>query len=217
MALRIPKVLHRIWLGGKPIPEVFETWWQTWIDNHREWAHITWTDSALRAVTRYPDLIDRCPHLSQQSNIYRWELLLEHGGVYVDTDFECCKNIEPLLDNHEVVVGQKKDGEIGFPGRVWYVSAFAAAVPRHPLFQAMVDDIPNVDVTQTLSLGSKFLTRHALGRKAAIKIVAPKYLYPYRQDELQLNRFPRRAEEFPDAYAVHHWAGKWRPDGFKPL
>lgn len=218
MPLLIPQQFHRIWLGRKPIPEIFETWWQTWQSNHPGWRFTTWTEDNL-PPSRYPELLAKCCHLSQRSNIIRWELLLDLGGVYVDTDFECVKNIAPILENAQVVVGQKQtfEGESPFPGRAWYVSAFAAAVPGHPLFQAMVDDIPNVDVAQSLSLGSRFLTRHALACPAPIKVMAPRYLYPYNQQQLHLNRFPRRAAEFPHAYALHHWGNRWQREGFTPL
>jgi inositol phosphorylceramide mannosyltransferase catalytic subunit len=44
-----------------------------------------------------------------QSDIARYEILLQVGGVYIDTDFECLRNVEPLIDGIECFAAQERD------------------------------------------------------------------------------------------------------------
>ena len=38
---KIPKRFIRVWLGPKPIPELFEKWWQEFKDIHPDYDFIT--------------------------------------------------------------------------------------------------------------------------------------------------------------------------------
>ena len=46
---RIPRLIHRIWLG-KPIPDRLEEWWATWSEKNPEWTCQTWRETELEAL-----------------------------------------------------------------------------------------------------------------------------------------------------------------------
>lgn len=95
----IPRVFHFIWLEGSPaLPHLFQTFMDGWADKHPEWEVRLWDrpEWPLRNQDLYDRASELCPGFEGQlrSDVWRLELLLEHGGVYLDVDFECLKCIE---------------------------------------------------------------------------------------------------------------------------
>jgi mannosyltransferase OCH1-like enzyme len=41
---------------------------------------------------------DRASNFGEKSDIWRYEILFRLGGVYVDTDFECVRPFDSLLE-----------------------------------------------------------------------------------------------------------------------
>lgn len=144
----IPSILHRIWLDD-PMPPVFAEYGRQWQALHPTWEWWQLTDSKL-----LPDVLPgwRNPYLYDtakqrfpgdwkryRADLLRLELLYEYGGVYVDTDIEPHRNLEPLLDDHSVVMGRSPQ-HIG--GVHPITNAFIAAEPRHPFIEACLDALP---------------------------------------------------------------------------
>jgi mannosyltransferase OCH1-like enzyme len=44
--LKIPKIIHQIWLGSK-LPAEYEQYRKSWLDNHPNWIFIFWTDNPI--------------------------------------------------------------------------------------------------------------------------------------------------------------------------
>lgn len=202
--MAIPRIIHRIWLGPKPLPAEFAAFGETWAALHPGWEMRLWTDANLPPLANQA-LFDSAPSFAAKADILRYELLLQFGGVYVDTDFECLKNIEPLLAGVECFVAQQKDLEADF-GKFCYVNnALIGAAPGHPLFRDLVESLPQhmaslpPDVPASYLTGPHYLTT-VLQSHPEVKIFPAKFFYPYTATERW-----RRHEEFPEAYAVHHW------------
>ena len=202
--MHIPKIFHRIWLGSRSMPEEFERFGRTWEQLHPGWEMRFWTDANLPALTNQA-AFDSAPSFAAKADILRYEILLQHGGVYVDTDFECLRNIEPLLDGVGCFVAQQRDLDADF-GKFCYVNnALMGAIPGHPLFKDLVEllgqhmkSLPP-DVPASYLTGPHFLTT-VLQAHPDVKIFPACFFYPYTATERW-----RRHEKFPQAYAVHHW------------
>src|SRR3954470_1157481 len=201
--LLIPRIIHRIWLGDDAMPSDFEAFGETWAQNHPRWEMRLWRPSELPQL-RNQELFDRATSFAQKSDIARYELLLRYGGIYVDTDFECLRSFGDLLDGVEAFIGTE-DGK-------HLTNALMGAVPGHPLFETIINAIP-----ASIASGSGLPTNHTTGPHLVTRVVAKdaqlqqrvrvfesELFYPYLYNETY-----RREETFPDAYAVHHWAGSW--------
>ncbi len=193
----IPKVFHRVWLGDKPMPTDFRRWGERWLDLHPGWEMYTWTDKNLK-----PLRVGECKtweqarNHSQRSDVVRFLALLFYGGVYIDTDVEPVKNIEPLLAGQSFVAGREDASQV--------CTAVIASAPQHPVMQRAMallnSGIPaNAPKSWT---GPPVLTQAARGAQT---ILGPEVFYPYHWTEPE-----RRRESFPDAFTVHHWAGSWQ-------
>lgn len=193
----IPKVFHRVWLGKKQMPRDFEDFGKQWLELHPGWEMYTWTDKNLGPL-RVGDIAawHQAPAHSQRSDVIRFLALNYYGGVYVDTDVEPVKNIEPLLRDQTFVAGREDESTV--------CTAVIASVPRHPVMQRAIRELSGgiPEGAPKSWTGPPVLTKATKGQQASI--LPPEVFYPYHWREPE-----RRGEAFPDAYAVHHWAGSW--------
>jgi mannosyltransferase OCH1-like enzyme len=197
----IPKVFHQIWLGGREIPRQFLEYQETWRRHHRGWGLELWNEARLPEL-RLSKFLPLCNSLANRSNLLRVELLLLFGGVYLDTDFECMKSIEPLLEGVTCFAAYQLDDPL-LEGAV--NNAIIGAISGHPFLEDMVRHYEtSFSAAFTANvLGPSQLTERVRGR-SDVMLFPKRYFYPYLWTEKN-----RRGEVFPEAYGVHHWAGSW--------
>jgi mannosyltransferase OCH1-like enzyme len=129
----IPRIFHQVWVGPDPLPEQFTHYQQTWLDHNPGWELRLWTEGNLPEELRRREVYERLRSPVERCDILRLELPWRFGGVYVDTDFECLRSIEPLIDEVDFFVGDIK------PGRVNH--AIMGAVAGHPILDRALDEI----------------------------------------------------------------------------
>jgi hypothetical protein len=193
----IPRVIHRIWLGDAALPADAVQFAEGWQRRHPDWESRWWGDEDLARLVP-ADAIDRARSHSERSNLLRYEILRRHGGIYVDTDVECLRSIDPLLDGASAFAAWEGPESVG--------TAIFGAVPGHPLFEdAAREALPNAGrgVNSPEATGPRFFSL-VVADHPNVRLFESRLFYPYRWDELH-----RRGETFPDAYAVHHWRLSW--------
>lgn len=198
----IPRRFHWIWLGDRPLPSRFATWIDGWLGLHPGWEHTLWTD-ANRPVLRNEEQFCAGANYAQKSDVLRYELVLEHGGVYVDCDVECRRNLEPLIAGHSAFISRGVAG----PG---VGAAVFGAVAGHPWVQAIVDGVPEAfedGTDQVDQSGSGLLTPVTLGR-ADVTIFPSGVVFSTAAGGGR----PNPAERHPEAYAIHHWSRSWHAE-----
>ncbi|MCW3010299.1 MAG: hypothetical protein JWO90_703, partial [Solirubrobacterales bacterium] len=202
-AQRIPHTIHRVWLGDAPLPEMAAAFGETWAHHHPGWELRLWRDEDLPPL-RNQAAFDAAASLAERADIVRYELLLRFGGVYVDTDFECLRSLEPLLEDVEAFTASQDGRTLS--------NSIIGATAGHPLLRALVDALPRAVAERSgrppnQVTGPGLLTAVVEGDaalEAGVQVFPPALFFPYLHDEPS-----RRHESFPDAYAVHHWAASW--------
>jgi mannosyltransferase OCH1-like enzyme len=187
----LPRVFHQIWLGDKPLPREYEGYRRSWTKHHPGWELRAWTEENLPGGLRRPEAADRLRAPAERADILRLELLWREGGVYVDTDFECLRSIEPLLDGHDFVIGLAKPGRVN--------NAFIAAAAGHPMLDRALEELRPREFHgyDKDAAGPAFLDRLLAGAEG-VTFLEPELLYP---------RTPAALEH---AYAAHHEARSWK-------
>ena len=117
-------------------------------------------------------------------------------------DFECIRNIEPLLAGVTAFSAWESEECVA-------VGIFGA-IPGHALLRDVIAALPQSfrdeePGRQDLSTGPGLFTR-IVASHGDVVLFGPELFYPYHFSEMQ-----RRHQEFPRAYAVHHWAYSWGP------
>lgn len=201
----IPRILHRT-VPAITSDEV-ERWWSEFRQLHPGWELMTHREPLEPAEWPLTGRLWRlCRTGAQKAGLIRLEALYRWGGVYVDSDCEPYRSLEPLLTCHAFA---------GWEDANAVPDAVLGAEPEHPAIRACLDL-----ALKRLSRGAggdaeKFTWNTGVGVTTAILpgrsdvvLFPPGTFYPYHYKEKD-----RRGEDHkraqPWAFMAHHWAGSW--------
>lgn len=212
----IPKVIHRIWLGGGE-PEWTRPFRESW--ERPGWTVRDWDESSVGRLFPllnqrvYDDAENIAPNNVGQlrSDLLRYEILHRFGGVYVDHDLECLKPIDPLLEDVECFAAWEIQEE-------WIANGFMGSTLAHPFLVELIRGIPdNVRRTRGKGFrpnrisGPQYFTKkwNRFGEK--VDILPEDLIYPYGWREIR--EFGADDSDWGDSYTVHHWHNMRREKG----
>lgn len=215
--LKIPKIIHQIWLGS-PVPESFRDLQQSWIENHlgRDWLYKLWTDEDVAQMQLYnQEFYDATDNYGVKSDILRWEVVYNYGGVYVDMDFECLQALDQFHYTYDLYTGVHHLDTLFLQ----VGSALFGARPHHPILQHCIETIRDdwhlkgapsksgpVHFTKSFCLCAGMNNNKDIAMPAA-------YFYPLGCRDTQANRIGWIQQ---GSYAVHWWAKSWMPKNYRP-
>lgn len=109
----MPRTIHRVWLGPQPLPAECRRLGETFVEHHRGWQTRLWTDTDLPALGIAAHEHKRARDVDELSNLVRYEVLRRHGGVCVDADVECLRELTPLLRGVQAFAALSGCGRVG--------------------------------------------------------------------------------------------------------
>lgn len=205
---KIPKKIHQIWLGGS-LPEKYKRFTESWKTFHPTWEYRLWTDEdaesfGMERINAYHS----SNNLGTRSDIFSYEILRRHGGLYIDTDFECLKRFDDLLFLEYFT-------SVAYDPKLELYHGLMASVPEHPIVVSCVEDIipyggENGEKIME-STGPYHLTRCFLKNTSpesnGVVAFPVQYFYPWPNYE----RFGKEPYKFvqPISLAIHHWFVSW--------
>lgn len=142
----IPKKIHQVWLGTKKVPDETETW-KKFCAKHN-WDYKLWTDSDLPGfgLTNQADF-DR-PNISypQKADIFRYEIIYRHGGLYIDCDMVWLGNdLSDYIrfDSNDFIgvasISQTAQTRMEWP---WIENGFFASTAGHTILKDVIEALP---------------------------------------------------------------------------
>lgn len=203
----LPRLLHQVWVsGGAPLPPLFEKWSGRWRELHPQWGYILWTDcpAGFFVEPLYNEARVHVPerNIGQfKSDVLRYELLYQLGGVYIDCDFEPQHPIDDLAEDVECFAAWEHQDR-------WIGNAVMGSVPGSPFLRRVLDGLDESLATlagrrPAVSTGPQYLTKLYRQDPTGLTVLDQDLFYPYRVDELH-----RADERFPEARAIHRWSNK---------
>lgn len=212
----IPKVIHYMWLGKKPIPSNL----QKCIDSWKKYC----PDYEIREWNEDNYDINKHPYMKQayEKRAYgfvpdyaRLDILYNHGGFYLDTDVELKKSLDELR-YQEAFVGVEKWQVVNFGG-------CSGSVKGHPMIKKFLDARQNIfycdefgnqnkntcgfyDTQVILNEGYKIngMTQNING----MNIYAYDYFHSY-------DYMSGITNETENTYSIHWFNGGWMDDKMK--
>jgi len=192
----IPKIIHAIWIGPLQPPMKLLN---TWLKKNPGWEFRLWNSNSLPWKNR--ERIDCIPELNGKADIMRYEILAEHGGIYVDADMECLRPLdeEPSFREHEAWACY--ENETVRPGLV--ATTVLGAHPHSPLFLDLVEGITKITPTYLrnaaawVSVGPVYLTQ-TIARHPSTHLYPARAFLPEHYDNTPA------PGDFP-SYGRHHW------------
>ncbi len=152
---RIPKIVHLIWLGPRPFPSKSVENIRTWISHHPNWTFYLWTDRErmlpcqqlkIRYVKDFKfKYLEKEFHASknmgEKSDLLRYEVLYQQGGVYIDHDVKCLKPFHGLHAAYDFYAGLEMP-HAGIEGRALTIANGIIGIkPYHPLMLKVMDTV----------------------------------------------------------------------------
>eukprot|EP00439_Symbiodinium_sp_Y106_P033541 s3652_g4.t1 len=135
----IPHRIHQIWLGPRRWPEPCKRFAGEWKARHPTWEYRLWTDEdAGEELRGHPGLTkayEAADNPAEKSDILRLAIILRHGGLYVDVDFECLKPLDVLHTRASFYCGLSNVGAVEVNNGLF------AATAGHPLVSYLCDHL----------------------------------------------------------------------------
>ena len=214
----IVKLFHFIWIGENKIPNAYVKYIKSWIRHHPDWKFCLWTDKNI------PKLINakaykKAEKFAMKADILRYELLYIFGGVYVDCDFLCYKNIEEKIsDLRGFSAWESEDyiaiGLMGFVSGHPFLRDVIKQVKKNCKEQNKQDDISAM--TGPVMFTGLYETKEYNLCEIDIQTVSeyykdlyifpPEFCYDYTYQD---HNAKKELVKNPNSYAVHLWGNSW--------
>jgi mannosyltransferase OCH1-like enzyme len=216
--IKIPKIIHQIWIG-KDVPIEFKQFVETWKKYHPDWEYRLWTQDDIASMQlRNRRLVEMSRNPGEISDIMRYEILYQYGGVYVDMDFECLRSLEPFHYLYDFYIGiQPLDSAL-----VQLGIGLIGSVPGHPVLAACIEGLEEnwkkweKEPKATARTGPIYCTKmfyaHACTEGRCDVALPPTYFYPLRCQQIEYKPIEWLEK---GAFAVHHWAKTWLMPSFR--
>lgn len=223
----IPKVIHKIWLGPKAVPAKYLALDETFRRYCPDWRIRWWGDQDIAHALKYfhpnnAKAFRRSANWGEKSDIARYELLYRLGGVYVDTDVQCLKPINPLVDRCDVSMFVGRECWNKNENKFIYGNAVIGSAPGHCAMKDVVKSLyweikrsyeENIGTIWKIVKGSgpHFLTK-ILDRHSDVTVFSNEVFYPGFDTETvryYSGRLADLTKISPNSYLFHHWDNTW--------
>jgi mannosyltransferase OCH1-like enzyme len=170
----IPKIIHNIWVQGySNIPDDIRIQQLQIKKLNPDWEFIIWDEKMiLQLLEKYPNVLrvyKECVNYSglinynaTKSDIARYVIMKEYGGLYYDLDFTCVSSFNKLFENNTHIVNNiyTASSEIEFLKYIYpfqkpmYCSCFMALQKGHPVWEKILDLV--IKATNKQEIGEAF-------------------------------------------------------------
>lgn len=212
----IPKAIHYCWFGGKPLPDKYKMWMESWQKFCPDYDIIEWNESNYDVTkNEYMYQAYKCKKWGFVPDYARLDIIYNHGGIYLDTDVELIRPIDALL---------YQKGFAGFQSRMHVnLGAGFGAVKGLPIIKKMMDIYDNMqfvnkngslNMTVSPILQTDVLKEYGLDTNGEYQIINDLTIYPEKMLNGK-NLYTRRIVLKPYTRAVHHFDGSWAEESIR--
>lgn len=192
----IPKVIHYVWVGGKPLSPLGEKCLASWRKYLPDYEIKRWDETNSPMNHPYVQKMYKAKKWAFVADYIRFFVLTREGGIYLDTDTEALKGFNDLL-KYPAFFGQTKDGMTA--------AGVIGAVPNHPAILAMLGEYDKEETLNTVRTSPMVVTDVLKsGNYKDVQVFDYRYFNPLDEGE------KATAEKLAIAYTNNHWAESWQ-------
>jgi mannosyltransferase OCH1-like enzyme len=185
----IPKIIHQIWIGPNPEPTIWtDTFRVDYLSSHPHYEYRLWNDQTSNEIlTKYPMikvLYDLEQTWNGKSDILRYVILYEHGGIYIDADSVWVnkRSFDILLEDCTCGLFAARE-----PGTDHITGGVIGASVGHTVFKKIMDHLESYIITDGRIKQKKYIRLRA--GKGPSTLLGPTLFNQYAQHEI-IKLFP---------------------------
>ena len=209
----IPRKIHYCWFGGNPLPPLAEKCISSWKKFCPGFDIIRWDEQNFdfSSAPLYVQQAYEQKKWAFVTDYVRLQVVYEHGGIYLDTDVELRKPLDPLLDNRAYFGfedGKNVNTGLGF-----------GAEQGHPILKELMDDYEGAafvlpdgsfDQTPCPQRNTEVFLRHGLKQDDSmqvlnngVRILPSRFLCP-------IDNRTRKMHKTKEMISIHHYSASWQ-------
>lgn len=213
----IPKIIHYCWFGHNPIPDWNLKCIESWKKYCPDFQIKRWDESNYD--------VKSIPYMVEAYEKKRWafvtdyarlDIVYREGGIYLDTDVEVVRNLEPLL-THQAFAGMEfADGirysvatGLGFGAEAGHPVIGALRNMYHTMHFLDADGRENTLTTPAWT--TECLQQMGFAQKNCIQDVNGMVIYPteyFAPKDYQTGKVRTTG----NTYSIHHYNGSWQSE-----
>jgi hypothetical protein len=210
----IEKTIHYVWLGSAEIHGELAAYIRGWEQLHPDWQIIKWDENNFDCESNsWVKAAIEQKNYPLAADVIRSFVLLNHGGVYLDTDIELYKPLDELAAENDFFIGYETD--------FWFGCAVLGAKKGHRIIHEVyerylspcegIGSHSNMLCVLNFSASIKRLYNIKLNgetQKIAdnAKLYSTDYFFPRHY-------ITRRTKITENTVAMHHYGSAWHPIG----
>lgn len=207
----IPKKIHYCWFGKGKMPELALKCIESWRVNLPDYELKEWNENSFDINSNfYVKEAYESRKFAFVTDYVRLYALYTEGGIYMDTDVEVLKNLDPFLDlpafsgfedNVHIPTGIMAAEK----GSVWAGWQLKYYDDRHFLLpDGTLDLTTNVEIIGRLMEEKGFILRNGLYNFQNIITIFPRDYFCSK------SHTTGKIELTQNTYTIHHFAGSWK-------
>lgn len=205
----IPKIIHYCWFGRKPLPELAVKCLNSWKKYCPDYEIKQWNEDNFD--------IQACSYIKEAYIAQKWafvtdyvrlKVLVDEGGIYMDTDVELVRPIDTFLHEHAFS---------GFEDDKNVPTGIMGCEKNFPLFNKMLDDYKDrhfinarggFDETTNVVRITNICLRLGLKQNNKKQTICGFTLFP-KDYFCPKSPVTGQIECTENTYAIHHFSGSW--------
>ena len=218
---KIPKILHFIWIGPNNFPLSSIKNVRSWLAHNKGWKIKFWTDRPRPSPCKEMEIClvenfsfhflknyyKKAKNWGEKSDLLRYEILLQEGGIYVDHDANCLRSFDLLSRSYDLFACAGTPHERVGDIVTTVCNHLIGASPNHPVIRECIDILAKKELMPSQKdVGSMVISTTYLAFTLAIhkKISQRGFSNIIFPASYFLGR-----EGLPNFYSTHFYEGRW--------
>ena len=195
----IPRKIHYVWFGGKPKPKLILDTIESWRRFLPDYEMVGWDEGNFdTGIHPWMERMIRSGKFAFASDWARLHILHQHGGIYLDTDVEIKKPLDPFLETGMFW---------GFEYDCYLATCIIGSRPGHPLLMELLEEY---DGLEGAPINNALVTRFFLKRFPGFRLnncdqTLPDDVHVYGKEYFSIPSSDRAKN-----FARHHGSNLWR-------